>query len=126
MYKYKNVQITYGKGAILIFPCQSFSPYNIAEMIGDKIMEIKRSAVSGTLESSDIMITLQKNVDGIVIDLDSTVYKQFGDRIKDVIIDTLQEKGIKNVHVIAHDRGALDCTIKARVQAAIVKSIEGE
>ncbi len=89
-------------------------------------MEIKKTSVSGTLESSDIMITLEKGNGGIEIELDSSVLKQFGDRIKTIIAETLMNEKITDVHVIAHDHGALDCTIRARVQAAILKASEEE
>lgn len=87
-------------------------------------MEIQRTVVSGTLESSDIMITLEKGQGEIEIDLDSTVMKQFGETIRQVIADTLKEAGITSAHVIAKDRGALDCTIRARVQAAVFAANE--
>jgi citrate lyase subunit gamma (acyl carrier protein) len=82
-------------------------------------MEAIDVGVAGTLESSDIMITLEKNpLGGIKIDLKSTVENQFGEEIRKVIADTLKEMGIDDVTVIANDKGALDCTIKARVLAA--------
>ena len=46
-------------------------------------MEIKKSAVVGTLESSDIMITLNPSTAGrIDIQLESSVEKQFGNQIR--------------------------------------------
>ena len=78
-------------------------------------MEIKQTAVVGTLESSDIMITLNPSQSGtITIDLESSVEKQFGKQIRHVITQTLQQLGITSVEVIAVDKGALDCTIQAR------------
>ena len=41
-------------------------------------MEIKSTAIAGTLESSDIQITISKNDNGIEIDLDSDVSKYLG------------------------------------------------
>ena len=81
-------------------------------------MEIKETAVAGTLESSDIQIMLSKGTDGIVIDLESDVAKQFGNQIKKVITETLTAMGIQNAKVKAVDKGALDCVIKARTIAA--------
>ncbi len=49
-------------------------------------MEIKKSAIAGTLESSDIQITLtQGNSDENVIDLESPVKHLFEDEILKVI-----------------------------------------
>lgn len=85
-------------------------------------MEIKNSH-AGTLESGDIMIQLSPSADGkTVINLDSTVAFQFGDRIKEVISETLKELGIEGVTVDATDKGALDCTIRARVATAAVRA----
>ena len=65
---------------------------------------IKKSAVVGTLESSDIMITLNPSTAGrIDIQLESSVEKQFGNQIRRVIEETLKELGVTSVEVIAVD-----------------------
>ena len=85
-------------------------------------MEIK-TAMAGTLESGDIFIQIAPNDNaGLQIDLDSTVAYQFGDQIKKVITETLQGLGIDQAEVKATDKGALDCTIRARVTAAAVRA----
>ncbi|OIL32342.1 citrate lyase acyl carrier protein, partial [Oenococcus oeni] len=81
-------------------------------------MEIKKTALAGTTESSDIQITLSKGNDGIDVDLTSDVKKQFGDQIVKVITDTLNKFQITNAKVRAVDKGALDCVIKARTITA--------
>lgn len=85
-------------------------------------MEIKNTASAGTLESSDIMVLLEKGKNGIEIDLKSTVEKLYGEQIKKVIAQTLTDLGVTDVKVVANDRGALDCTIKARVMAAYYRA----
>lgn len=62
-------------------------------------MEIKETAVAGTLESSDIQIMLSKGTDGIAIDLESDVAKQFGTQIKKVITETLTAMGIQTLRL---------------------------
>jgi len=85
-------------------------------------MEIK-TAMAGTLESGDILIQIAPTEGaGLEIDLDSTVAYQFGDQIKKVITDTLTELGLTQAAVKATDKGALDCTIRARVTAAAVRA----
>ena len=42
--------------------------------------------------------------------------------MKKVIAETLHERGIDKAHVKATDKGALDCTIRARVTAAAVRA----
>ncbi len=85
-------------------------------------MQIKNTASAGTLESGDIMITLGQGEKGIEIDLRSIVEKQFGEQIREVITQALLNLGAKDVKVAANDRGALDCTIKARVLAAYYRA----
>ena len=86
-------------------------------------MEIKQTAIAGTVESSDIMITLVPNeTQGIEISLDSSVEKQFGKQIRKVIQDTLALLKIESVKVVAVDKGALDCTIQARTIAAAYRA----
>ena len=81
-------------------------------------MQIKTPAVAGTMESSDIMIRMEPGEGGIAITLESTVMQQFGAQIESVIRDTLTQLGIGDVRVTAVDKGALDCTVRARVLAA--------
>ncbi len=82
-------------------------------------MEIKNTATAGTMESSDIMITLEPPAaPGIVIELSSTVEKRFGREIRRVIGETLRSLGIDSATVRAVDRGALDCAVRARVKTA--------
>jgi citrate lyase subunit gamma (acyl carrier protein) len=86
-------------------------------------MEIIKSSIAGTLESSDIQIAVEpKEEVGIEIELKSSVEKQFGKQIRKVIKETLESLGIKKAKVIATDKGALDCTIKARVQCAAYRA----
>ena len=85
-------------------------------------MEIKNTAMAGTLESSDISITIEANDNGIEINLKSSVEKQFGKQIRRVIEETLKELGVKNALVTANDKGALDSVIKARVQTAVIRA----
>lgn len=85
-------------------------------------MELKE-AYAGTLESGDIMIQIApREQEGLQIDLDSTVMYQFGKQIKQVITETLTGLGIHNAYIKATDKGALDCTIKARTTAAAVRA----
>jgi citrate lyase subunit gamma (acyl carrier protein) len=85
-------------------------------------MEIK-DAFAGTLESGDIMVQLSPaQGEGLEINLNSTVEYQFGDQIRKVIAETLKGLGIENASVKAVDKGALDCTIRARVTAAAVRA----
>ncbi|WP_206911468.1 citrate lyase acyl carrier protein [Enterococcus sp. DIV0840] len=86
-------------------------------------MEIKQNASAGTTESSDILITLAQNdANGIQIDLDSSVEKQFGRQIRAKIQEILEKLEVTSVKVNAVDKGALDCTIEARTIAAVYRA----
>ena len=80
-----------------------------------------KQAIAGTLESGDIMVTIGPG-EGLDVELQSSVEAQFGRQIKALIVETLEGLGIKDAHVDAIDKGALDCTIKARVTAAAVRA----
>ena len=87
-------------------------------------MNIEKVAKAGTLESNDILIMVSPNSNGeINIDLESIVIKQFGDQIKKTILEKLKELDIESVNVKAQDKGALDFTIKSRVETAIKRAI---
>lgn len=88
-------------------------------------MEIKKAAMAGTLESSDITVVIEPNQEkDIMIKLKSSVEKQFGDQIKKVILDTLKELKVESAIVRVDDKGALDCVIKARVETAVLRAAE--
>ena len=74
-------------------------------------MELKTST-AGTMESGDIMIQIAPaDHEGLDIQLQSSV-----------ITETLTSLGVTQADVHATDKGALDCTIRARVTAAAVRA----
>ena len=90
-------------------------------------MELKKTAAAGTMESGDIMITIEpKTEGGVTLELNSSVLQQYGRQIEAVIRQTLAELGVENAAVRATDKGALDCTVRARVSAAACRAAEVE
>ncbi|WP_425538393.1 citrate lyase acyl carrier protein [Microaceticoccus formicicus] len=87
-------------------------------------MEIMKESVSGTLQSNDCLVRVLPGTEGVDLNLSSSVMKQFGDQIEKVIMETLIEMKVENCKIIVEDRGALDCTIKARVETAVNRSNE--
>lgn len=86
-------------------------------------MKISNPAFAGTLESSDIQVRIEPNVSGgIDLSLDSTVEQQFGKAIRKVVLETLSHMKVADAKIIIEDKGALDCVIKARVQAAVLRA----
>ena len=87
-------------------------------------MKIKKKAVAGTLESSDIYVQVEPNDNGIELELESVVYSQFGEEIEKTVREVLNDFGVKNVKIQLKDRGAVECAIRARVETAL-KRAEG-
>ena len=73
---------------------------------------------AGSLESSDCLITISDS-DKLEIVIESVVFEQFGNQIQKVIQNTLKEHNISKMHVLCLDKGALDFTIKSRLETAI-------
>ena len=85
-------------------------------------MEILKPAMAGTLESSDAQITVEPGEDGIELSLESSVMNQYGRQIKATVLETLDRLGVTDARVTVVDKGALDCTLKARVECAVFRS----
>jgi len=73
---------------------------------------------AGSFESSDCLITVSKSDETKII-IESIVFEQFGDQIKDVILSTLKELNLTNLLIECVDKGALDYTIKSRLITAL-------
>lgn len=87
-------------------------------------MDISRSSVAGTYESSDVYIMIEPNLNGREIEIQSSVIKQYGKQIRKVVEDVLDMYNVKNIKVFLNDQGALDCTIRARIETALYRSAE--
>ena len=87
-------------------------------------MEIKKAATAGTLESSDCMVTVEPGEGKVDFSLESSVIHQYGNQIHKVVLETLENLGVDDVKIAIVDKGALDCTIKARVEGAIFRSVK--
>lgn len=88
-------------------------------------MEVKHNAIAGTLESSDVQIMISPN-EGLNIELKSNVKKQYGDQIMETVHEVLESFEISNASIKIQDQGALDCTIRARLQTAILRASDYE
>ncbi|KAA9301663.1 MULTISPECIES: citrate lyase acyl carrier protein [Aerococcus] len=86
-------------------------------------MELQDKAQAGTIESSDVRVTVEP-ADDRQIQVDSTVYAQFGEAIEATIEEVLDQLEVDGIKLYADDHGALDCTIRSRVQTAIFRSVK--
>lgn len=87
-------------------------------------MEIKKRAVAGTMESSDVYVEIEPGAGGIDIQLESVVKAQFGDAILGVVQEVLNDCNVEDACVRIIDRGALECVIRARVETAVLRGKE--
>ena len=87
-------------------------------------MKIARQAAAGSLESSDILVTLAPGDGGLELSLTSSVERYYGGAIRETMRRTLTELGVTSARVEAVDHGALDCVIAARVRCALYRAAE--
>ena len=83
-------------------------------------MAIIKSATAGTMESSDVYVQIEPAAT-LEIQLESVVYNQFGEKIREVVTEVLKEQGVETASVRIVDRGALECVIRARVETAVLR-----
>ncbi len=86
-------------------------------------MNPRNRAVAGTLESSDIFVEIAPGGGGVSLTLESPVKEQFGRAIEAAARDVLARLGVDDASVRLTDRGALDCTIRARVETAVRRAL---
>ncbi|MCP1102372.1 citrate lyase subunit gamma (acyl carrier protein) [Aequitasia blattaphilus] len=87
-------------------------------------MKIQKPAMAGTLESSDCQVTVEKGQGTVELELSSSVINQYGEQIRRVIQETLTKLEVEDVKIVVVDKGALDCTIRARVECAVYRANE--
>lgn len=87
-------------------------------------MKIIRKAHAGSFESSDILILVEPTKEGTGrnIQLKSIVEKQYGETIKKVITEKLDEFDVSDIHLVIEDKGALNATIKARMETVLLRA----
>lgn len=85
-------------------------------------MKVVKTSMAGSLESNDALVTIRPiEEDGISIEIESIVKAQFGHRIEETIINTLNKLNVDKVFIKVQDRGALDCVLEARIETAVLR-----
>ena len=87
-------------------------------------MEIKVKAVAGTLESSDIYIILEPSTNGIELEMESVVMGQYGEDVKRVILESLEELEVTSAKIFVNDKGAIEPVIKSRIQTVVTRAAQ--
>lgn len=86
----------------------------------EKRTEIVKPARAGSVESNDCLVIISP-ADELSIEISSEVNAQYGDQLKLVVEETLKELGVEKANVKLEDKGALDFTIKARIEACVLR-----
>ena len=87
-------------------------------------MVIQKPAGAGTVESSDALVSIEPGDGKIELTLTSSVMNQYGRQIRDTVLDTLARLDVQSAKINIVDKGALDCTLKARVECAVFRSCD--
>ncbi|MHA1211892.1 MAG: citrate lyase acyl carrier protein [Candidatus Heimdallarchaeota archaeon] len=87
-------------------------------------MKITKAAQAGSLESCDMLITVEpaKSKSGIQVKIESPAKKQFGEMIETEILEVIGKLGITDVIVSVIDKGALGYCVKARTETAMKRA----
>lgn len=85
-------------------------------------MDILNNAIAGTLESSDAQVQVFPQSGKLSIYVESSVMNQYGRQIKKTAEETLVKLKVKEGKVVIIDKGALECTLKARIECAVFRS----
>ncbi len=87
-------------------------------------MLIRKESVAGTVESSDVMVYVAPAASGVSLEVNSSVGKQFDAQIRATVDAVLQQLGVTAVALKLEDRGALDCVLRARLKAALLRATD--
>ncbi len=88
-------------------------------------MPRERTGIAGSLESCDalVMAILSSDREGLEIEIDGPSLPAFGDSMKEAAVETLESLGITGCFLRVQDRGAHDCTLRARIEAAARRAL---
>ena len=87
-------------------------------------MKILKPAMAGTLESSDAQVTVEPGEGTLDLTITSNVMNQYGRQIKATVLETLNRLEVASGRIVVVDKGALECTLIARVECAVFRSCD--
>jgi citrate lyase subunit gamma (acyl carrier protein) len=89
-------------------------------------LKVLHDAACGSLESSDVYVTVKPGAEGIQITIESIVKKRYGKRIEQVAREVLERLRVSRAQVFIQDQGAVDFVIRARLETALARAGEEE
>ena len=87
-------------------------------------MKIRKAAVCGSLQSNDCFVRIYPAEDGIKLEMSSPVMQQFGAQIEHEVRHTLASLQVDACRLVLEDKGALDYTIRSRVETVVKRAYE--
>lgn len=78
------------------------------------------------MESNDAMILIEPGEGDVEIAIESVVMRQFGKQIESAVKSVLDEYEIDDARVWVRDKGAVECTLRARTETAILRALKEE
>lgn len=89
-------------------------------------MEREVVGQAGSLESCDalVLVVLSPGKNEIVLEMDGPSLTSFATAMESAVKKTLLSLGVTEGVVKVRDRGALDCTLRARVETAARRALE--
>lgn len=85
-------------------------------------MILMQNASAGTAEGSDVIVRIEKQEKKLEIEIESVVKSVFGRAIEETVSEMLGKFDITSGKIYIYDQGALDCTIRARMETAILRA----
>lgn len=82
--------------------------------------------VCGNEKDSDVLVTVNLNVTGIEVIIESKLKKMFGKLMEKAVREVLSEMKVENAKVLVQDFGALDFVIKGRTRTAVRRAMAGK
>ena len=82
--------------------------------------------VCGNEKDSDVLVTVDLNVTGIEVIIESKLKKMFGKLMEKAVREVLSEMKVENAKVLVQDFGALDFVIKGRTRTAVRRVMAGK
>ena len=69
-------------------------------------------------------VIIEPNATGIELEIESVVMGQYGDDVRRVILESLEELGVTSAKVLVNDKGAIEPVIKSRIQTVVTRAAQ--
>ncbi len=86
-------------------------------------MKLLKNAAAGTLESSDCRVCVSP-ADGVILEYNGANSVIFADRTKKLVDEVLKENDLSGAKITIQDQGAIEITIRARLECALERAAE--